>query len=67
MECFENGLLSLKDTDGIELRFGNNEAMLKLIDLIARRDGIGDLLAEGTLRAAQIIGRGAGKFAMHFS
>ncbi len=65
MECFENGLLTTKDTDGIELRFGNAEAMLKIIELIARREGIGDLLAEGTARAAQKIGKGAEKLAMH--
>ncbi len=65
MECFENGLLTTKDTNGIELKFGNAEAMLKVIELIARREGIGDLLAEGTARAAQKIGKGAEKFAMH--
>lgn len=64
MECFENGLLTTKDTDGIELRFGNAEAMLKIIDLIAKREGIGDILAEGTARAAQKIGKGAVEFAM---
>ncbi len=64
MECFENGLLSIKDTDGIELRFGNYEAMLKMIELIARRQGIGDLLAEGTARAAQRIGQRATELAM---
>ena len=64
MECFENGLLSIEDTNGIELRFGNDEAMLKVIELIARREGIGDLLAEGTARAAQKIGKGAQDFAM---
>jgi len=64
MECFENGLLTTKDTDGIELRFDNAEAMLKIIDLIAKREGIGNLLAEGTARAAQKIGRGATEFAM---
>jgi aldehyde:ferredoxin oxidoreductase len=64
MECFENGLLSVKDTGGIELRFGNDVAMLKMIELIARRQGIGDLLAEGTARAAQRIGGGAPELAM---
>jgi len=49
----------IKDTDGIELRFGNDEAMLEIIELIARRQGIGDLLAEGTARAAQRIGGGS--------
>jgi aldehyde:ferredoxin oxidoreductase len=65
MECFENGLLTTKDTDGLELRFGNAEAMLRVIELISQRKGIGDLLAEGTARAAQKIGRGAEKFAIH--
>ena len=64
MECFENGLLTTKDTDGIELRFGSAEAMLRLVELIAKREGIGDLLAEGTVRAAQKIGKGAIEFAM---
>lgn len=64
MECFENGLLTTKDTDGIELTFGNAEAMFKTIELIAKREGIGDLLAEGTARAAQKIGKGAVEFAM---
>ncbi len=59
MECFEKGLLSTGDTGGIELKFGNAAAMLKAIELIARREGIGELLAEGTLRAAEKVGRGA--------
>jgi aldehyde:ferredoxin oxidoreductase len=65
MECFEKGLLTTKDTDGIELRFGNDEAMLKVIELIARREGIGNLLAEGTARMAQKIGKGSEEFAIH--
>jgi aldehyde:ferredoxin oxidoreductase len=64
MECFENGLLTTKDTDGIELRFGNEKAMLQVIDMIARRQGVGDLLAEGVARAAQRIGNGAEQFAI---
>ena len=64
MECFENGLLSLKDTGGIELRFGNADAMLQMIESIARREGIGSLLAEGSGRAAEKIGRGAEALAM---
>jgi len=64
MECFENKLISIEDTGGIELRFGNDEGMLKMVELIARREGIGDLLAEGTARAAQQIGKGAEEFAM---
>ena len=64
MECFEKGILTTKDTGGLDVRFGNAEAMLKLIELIARREGIGDLLAEGTAIAAQKIGKGAGEYAM---
>jgi aldehyde:ferredoxin oxidoreductase len=64
MECFENGLLSIRDTNGIELRFGNEKAMLQITELIAKREGVGDLLAEGTARAAQRIGRGAEEFAI---
>ena len=64
MECFENGLLTSKDTDGIELRFGNALAMLQVIEMITRRQGIGDLLAEGVTRAAQKIGSGAEQFAV---
>ena len=65
MDCFENGLLSEKDTDGIELRFGNADAMVKMVEMIAKREGIGDLLAEGCMRAAEKIGKGASEFAMH--
>jgi len=64
MECFENGLLSTRDTGGIELRFGNAEAMLRCIELIARREGIGELLAEGSVRAAKQIGGKAEQFAI---
>lgn len=58
MDCFEHGLLTTEDTDGVELRFGNAEAMVAMVEKIARREGFGDLLAEGSARAAQKIGRG---------
>ena len=64
MECFENGILTEKDTGGIKLNFGNVEAMLQLVEMIARKEGIGELLAEGTARAAKEIGKGAEEFAM---
>jgi aldehyde:ferredoxin oxidoreductase len=64
MECFEHGLIGLEDTGGLDLRFGNAEAMLKVIELIARREGIGNLLAEGSKRAAEKIGGEARFFAM---
>jgi len=64
MECFEHGLLTLDDTGGLDLRFGNAEVMLKTIELIAHREGIGDLLAEGSRRAAEKIGGDAMFFAI---
>jgi aldehyde:ferredoxin oxidoreductase len=64
MECFEKGLLTLKDTDGIDLRFGNAAAMLQMLERMIRRQGLGDLLAEGARIAARQIGRGAADLAM---
>ena len=64
MECFENGLLNIKDTGGIDLRFGSEKAMLQLLERIARREGIGNVLAEGVSRAAQVIGNGAEEYAI---
>ncbi len=65
MDCYENGILTKEDTDGLELNFGNHEAMLELIKKIGTREGIGDILAEGCWRAAQKIGKGAEKYANH--
>ena len=59
MECFERGLLTLEDTDGVPLRFHDADAVVKLIEMIAYRRGVGDLLAEGSLRAARRLGRGS--------
>ncbi|CAG0946215.1 partial aldehyde:ferredoxin oxidoreductase, partial [Anaerolineae bacterium] len=64
MECFEHGLIGLKETGGLDLHFGNAEAMVNMVDLIAHRQGIGDLLADGTRRAAEKIGGDARAFAM---
>ncbi len=65
MECFENELLSPQELDGVELRFGNARAMLEMVHKIARREGFGNVLAEGAARAAKIVGRGAEEYAMH--
>lgn len=65
MEAWEQGLLSAEDTGGIDLSWGNHETIIQLIHLIARREGFGELLAEGSYRAAQRIGRGTEKFVMH--
>lgn len=65
MECFEKGILTLKDTDGIDLRFGNAEAMLAVTEKIGKREGIGALLAKGTREASRIVGKGSERFAVH--
>lgn len=65
MECYENGILTRNDTDGLDLSWGNSEAVIQLIHKIARREGIGDLLANGVKRAAEQIGQGAEQYAMH--
>ncbi len=65
MECYENGLLMPDDVDGVDLRWGNADAVIQMIHKIARREGFGAVLAEGTQRAAAVIGRGAEKYAMH--
>lgn len=65
MECYEHGILTKEDTGGIELTWGNADALIEMIHLIARREGIGDLLADGVKRAAEKLGKAAEKFALH--
>jgi len=62
VQCYEEGILTKEDTDGIELTFGNKEVVLKIIEKIAHREGLGDLLSQGSYLAAQKIGKGAEKF-----
>ncbi len=64
-ELYERGIIDRKDTDGLELIYGDHQTMIKLIEKIALREGFGDVLAEGTVRAARKIGRGAESFAIH--
>jgi aldehyde:ferredoxin oxidoreductase len=65
MECYEKGIFTKKDTDGLELKFGNVEATFILIEKIARREGFGALLAQGVKRASQKVGKGSERFAIH--
>ena len=65
MECFEKGLITKDDTDGIELNFGDHEAARQMIEKIAKREGFGSVLANGTMRAAERIGKGSEKFVVH--
>jgi aldehyde:ferredoxin oxidoreductase len=58
MDCFENGVLTAEDTDGIELRFGNAEAMIAMLEKTLNREGFGDVLADGSAKAADRLGKG---------
>ncbi|HEC23362.1 MAG TPA: aldehyde:ferredoxin oxidoreductase [Chloroflexi bacterium] len=58
MDCFENGLITSEDTGGLELRYGDADLIVRLTEMIGRREGFGDLLAEGSAAAARVLGRG---------
>src|SRR5260370_2384113 len=62
MECFEKGILTLDDTGGVPLRFHDADGVIKLVEMIAYRRGVGDLLADGSQRAARQVGRGSEAF-----
>jgi len=65
MECFERGLITKEDTGGLDLHFGNGQALVALVEMIAHREGFGDVLAEGVCRMSQKIGEGTEEFAVH--
>jgi len=66
MECFERGILTYRECDGLNIRFGDPVVQRELIRRIAFREGwLGNLLAEGVARASKVVGRGSEKFAMH--
>jgi aldehyde:ferredoxin oxidoreductase len=65
MELFEKGILTPADTGGLELKFGNDQAMIALLRMMAYREGIGDILTDGTKAAAKKIGKGSEKYAMN--
>lgn len=65
MECYEKGLITKGDTGGLDLRFGDYEAAFQMIDKIVKREGLGAILADGPQRAAEYIGKGSEKFAVH--
>jgi aldehyde:ferredoxin oxidoreductase len=64
MECYEKGILSKEELDGLDLKFGNQEALIQMMHKFGNREGVGDLLAEGTARAAKKIGKGSEKYAI---
>lgn len=65
MECYEKGVITKEDTGGLELTWGNVEAVRTILENTANRKGFGDILAEGVMRAAQRIGGEAPNFAIH--
>jgi aldehyde:ferredoxin oxidoreductase len=65
MELFEKGIITQKEADGLDLRWGNIQPILSLVEKIGKREGFGRLLGEGVKRASEEIGRGAQSYAMH--
>ncbi len=65
MDCCEAGVLTAKDLDGLEMKWGNTEAISEMLEMVVHRKGIGNILAEGPKKAAEIIGKGAEKYVMH--
>ena len=65
IELYENGILDKKDTDGIDLKWGNHQAMVTMTEKLAIREGLGDFLADGVKVAAEKLGKGSEKFAVH--
>ncbi len=65
MECYEHGIITKADTGGVELTWGNPEALVNVVEMLAKREGIGDILADGVRAAADKIGNGAETYAVH--
>ena len=65
MECFQRGLLTTEDTGGLDLSWGNDDAILTLIEQIAYQRGFGRLFKDGTMQAARTLGKGSDKYVMH--
>ncbi len=65
MECYEKGIITKEDTGGIELTWGNHRSMIAMLQMVAEREGFGDVLADGVKKAAERIGKGADQYAVH--
>ncbi len=65
MECYEKGIITKGDTDGIEMTWGNHKAIVAMTEKLARREGFGDIIADGVKIAADRIGKDAAEYAMH--
>ncbi len=64
-EAFENGLITTKDTGGLQLEWGDSQTVIQLLEMMGKREGFGDILAEGSRAAAEMLGRGTEKYAIH--
>jgi aldehyde:ferredoxin oxidoreductase len=64
MECYERGMITVKDTGGLDLRWGSPEAIVTLVEKMGKREGFGAVLADGAQKAAERIGKGAEQYAM---
>jgi aldehyde:ferredoxin oxidoreductase len=65
IECYENGVIDKNDTGGLEMTWGNHKSIVAMTEKMAKREGFGDIIADGVKKAAEKIGRGAEKYAMH--
>jgi len=65
IECYENGIIGKSETEGIELTWGNADAIVAMLNKMVKREGFGHVLADGVKWAAQRIGKGAERFAIH--
>jgi aldehyde:ferredoxin oxidoreductase len=65
IECYERGIISIADTDGIEMTWGNHKSIVVMTEKLAKRDGFGNILADGVKAAAEKIGKGSEQYAMH--
>ncbi|MBA7614933.1 hypothetical protein ES703_22207 [subsurface metagenome] len=65
IECYENGLITKEDTDGLEMTWGNHRSIVAMTEKLAKGEGFGEIIADGVKRAADKIGRGSEKYAMH--
>jgi len=64
-ECYEKGIITKEDTGGLELKWGDDEAVIKMLELIGTREGVGEIFADGVMRAAERLGPAAQEFAIH--
>jgi len=65
IECYENGIITKEDTDGLEMTWGNHKSIVAMTEKLAKRQGFGDIIADGVKKAAEKIGKGSEKYAMH--